>query len=332
MSTVSTNRTAQIIDRRYDLCFLFDVTDGNPNGDPDAGNLPRLDPESLQGLVSDVCLKRKIRNAIAAMTEGRPGFNIYFQTQDATYGERILNLQHQKAYDALGYDAEGKDAKDSKQKADRTAEARRWMCGQFFDIRAFGAVMTTGDVKFKCGQVRGPFQITFARSVDPIVPMEVAITRKSVTTEDEANKQSKKDGFITGTMGRKSTIPYALYLGHGFVNPLLAKDTGFNYGDLKALVEAMLLMFELDRSASRGLMTLRKLIIFEHGSKLGNAPAHVLFDLLSVAPRGAENPARKYSDYAAGVHLDRESLPAGVNVYDLPEERERFLADVESVA
>lgn len=304
------------VDRRYDFVLLFDVTDGNPNGDPDAGNLPRLDPQTLQGFVTDVCIKRKIRNAVAAIAADQPGANIYFQTQDATYENRILNLLHQRAHDALKQRGElaPEDDKSAKAKADNTAKARRWMCEQFYDIRAFGAVMTTG---VNCGQVRGPVQLTFARSIDPIVPMEIAITRKSVTTVEDAEKQAKSDGSVTGTMGRKSTVPYALYRGHGFINPLLAKDTRFTYGDLRLLLDAMMRMFDLDRSASRGLMALRKLFLFEHETALGSAPAHLLFDRVQVQPLGVERAARQFSDYA--VAIDATGLPAGVQVHELPE-------------
>ena len=310
-----------IVDRRYDFVFLFDVTDGNPNGDPDAGNLPRLDPQTLQGFVTDVCIKRKVRNAVAAFGQNAPGTNLYFQTQDAVYEDRILNLQHQKAHDALKEqgDAPDKDTADAKKKADTTAKARTWMCQNFYDIRAFGAVMTTG---VNCGQVRGPVQLTFARSIDPIVPMEISITRKSVTTPDEAEKQAKADGSITGTMGRKNTIPYALYRGFGFINPLLAADTGFTYGDLRLLLESFIQMFELDRSASRGLMTMRKIVLFEHESRLGNAPAHLLFDRVKVPALGAERAPRDYSQYSFTV--DRSDLPTGLAVYELPEEWQKL--------
>ncbi|HWB14456.1 MAG TPA: type I-C CRISPR-associated protein Cas7/Csd2 [Pirellulales bacterium] len=303
------------VDRRYDFVLLFDVADGNPNGDPDAGNLPRLDPQTLQGFVTDVCLKRRIRNAVAAIAADRPGCDIYFQTQDATFERRVLNLQHQRAYDAL--QQQGKlapDEKSAKAKADNTAKARIWMCQNFYDIRAFGAVMTTG---VNCGQVRGPAQITFARSIDPIVPMEIAITRKSVTTPEDAEKQAAKDGSITGTMGRKSTVPYALYRGSGFINPLLARDTGFTYGDLRLFFDAMIRMFDLDRSASRGLMAVRKVVVFEHHSALGSAPAHLLFDRVRVPALGAEQAPRHFTDYT--VTIDREGLPPGVTIYELPE-------------
>ena len=305
-----------VVDRRYDFVLLFDVADGNPNGDPDAGNLPRLDPQTLQGFVTDVCLKRKIRNAVAAIAGDRSGCDIYFQTQDATYEHRVLNLQHQRAYDALKKDGllAPDDDKSAKAKADNTSKARKWMCQRFYDIRAFGAVMTTG---VNCGQVRGPAQITFARSIDPIVPMEIAITRKSVTTTDEADKQAAKDGSITGTMGRKSTVPYALYRGAGFINPLLARDTGFTYGDLRLFFDAMIRMFDLDRSASRGLMAVRKVVVFEHNSALGSAPAHLLFDRVHVPALGAEQAPRQFTHYK--VTIDRESLPAGVTIYELPD-------------
>lgn len=311
----SDKNPSDVVDRRYDFVLLFDVIDGNPNGDPDAGNLPRLDPQTLQGFVTDVCLKRKIRNAVAAIAADRPGCEIYFQTQDATYERRVLNLQHQRAYDALKKEGGlAEDDKNAKAKADNTAKARAWMCQNFYDIRAFGAVMTTG---VNCGQVRGPAQITFARSIDPIVPMEIAITRKSVTTPDEAEKQAAKDGSITGTMGRKSTVPYALYRGSGFINPLLARDTGFTYGDLRLFFHAMIRMFDLDRSASRGLMAVRKVVVFEHNSALGSAPAHLLFDRVRVPALGAEQAPRQFTDYK--LTIDRDGLPSGVTIYELPE-------------
>jgi CRISPR-associated protein Csd2 len=320
--TTNHKNLASVVDRRYDFVFLFDVTDGNPNGDPDAGNLPRLDPQTLQGFVTDVCTKRKIRNAAAALAGEKPGYELYFQTQDAVYEKRILNRLHQQAHDALKKDGkldEG-DGKSQQSKADNTAKARAWMCEHFFDIRTFGAVMTTG---VNCGQVRGPVQITFARSIDPIIPMEISITRKSVTTDEEAEKQAKADGSITGTMGRKSTLPYALYKGHGFVNPLLAKDTGFTYGDLRVFFDAMIRMFDFDRSASRGLMALRKVVVFEHDSTLGAAPAHLLFDRVQISPLGAERAPRQYGDYQ--VKLNREALPSGITVYELPEDLDRLI-------
>jgi CRISPR-associated protein Csd2 len=306
---------AQTVDRRYDFVLLFDVLDGNPNGDPDSGNMPRLDPQSLQGFVTDVCLKRKIRNAIATVAGQQPGYDLYFQTQDATYEKRILNKQHDLARTDL--QDKGKlakeDDKNPKTKADNTALARKWMCEHFFDIRAFGAVMTTGT---NCGQVRGPVQITFARSIDPILPMDIAITRKSVTTSEEAEKQAKKDGSITGTMGRKNTVPYALYRGYGFVNPFLAHDTGFTFGDLQHLWDALRgQMWEIDRSASRGLMCTRGLYVFEHNSKLGNAPAHELFDRIKVPALGADKAPRSFADYR--VEVNYKDLPSGITPFKM---------------
>jgi CRISPR-associated protein Csd2 len=296
------------VDHRYDFVFLFDVIDGNPNGDPDAGNMPRLDPQSLQGLVTDVCLKRKIRNAIAATGNDKPGMELYFQTQDAVFEKRVLNLQHQRAYDANKIH----DEKDPKKKAENTVTARKWMCANFFDIRAFGAVMTTG---INCGQVRGPVQITFARSVDPIVPLEFAITRKSVTTEDEAKKQSEKDGSITGTIGRKNAVPYGLYQAHGFVNPYLARDTGFTFADLGLVWDALKgAMWEIDRSASRGLMCTRGLYVFEHASALGAAPAHELFDRIAIQPLGPNAAPRSFNDYKGNISIDGANLPVGVTL------------------
>ena len=298
---------SDVIASRYDFVYLFDVTDGNPNGDPDAGNLPRIDPQSLQGLVTDGCLKRKVRNAVSVLGEGKPGVEMYFQTQDAVYERRVLNLQHQRAYDAAGV----KDEKDARKKADNTAKARQWMCANFYDIRAFGAVMTTG---VNCGQVRGPVQLTFARSVAPIVPLEFSITRKSVTTEEDAKKQSEKDGSITGTMGRKNTVPYGLYRCHGFVNPYLARDTGFTDADLQLLWAALKgQMWEIDRSASRGLMATRGLYVFEHASALGSAPAHELFARVHVPELGADKAPRKFADYA--VEVNTEAMPAGVTLH-----------------
>ena len=304
--TMTTAPSSDIVSKRYDFVLLFDVTDGNPNGDPDAGNLPRIDPQSMQGIVTDGCLKRKIRNAISVIAGDTPGNELYFQTQDAAYEKRILNLQHQRAYDAAGVKAEDKNAK---KKAEATTQARKWMCQNFFDIRTFGAVMTTG---VNCGQVRGPVQLTFARSIDAIVPLEYSITRKSVTTEEDAKKQAEKDGSITGTMGRNNTIPYGLYRCSGFVNPFLARDTGFTVGDLQHLWAALKgIMWEIDRSATRGFMATRGLYVFEHESALGNAPAHELFDLIEVLPLGAEKAPRSFKEYTVTV----KHAPKGVSLH-----------------
>lgn len=326
------------ISKRYDFVLLFDVIDGNPNGDPDAGNLPRIDPQTMQGLVTDRCLKRKLRNAISVVGEGQSGMGIYFQTQDAVYEKRVLDLIHQTAWDALNLkpsDAEPEEAAqdaDEKKKGgkkkvakidkgdiDKVAQARKWMCQQFYDVRAFGAVMTTG---VNCGPVRGPVQITFARSIDPILPMDIAITRKSVTSVKRANEQinrtdsdsGKRVGVITGEMGRKNTVPYGLYPCHGFINPYLARDTGFTDADLELLWTSLKgIMWEIDRSASRGLMATRGLYVFEHESMLGNAPAHELFERISVPPLGADKVARKFADYALVVK-DKD-LPKGVTLH-----------------
>jgi CRISPR-associated protein Csd2 len=309
---------SSVIDRRYDFVFLFDVTDGNPNGDPDAGNLPRMDPQTLQGLVTDGCLKRKIRNAVAIMAEGKPGYELYFQTQDAVYEKRILNLQHQRAYEARGL-AVGEKKKDKdaagKSITDSTALARLWMCENFYDVRAFGAVMTTS---VNCGQVRGPVQITFGRSVDPIVPLEFSITRKSVTKLEDAESQARADGTITGTMGRKNTVPYALYKSHGFINPYLARDTGFNQADLDLLWNALKgTMWEMDRSASRGLMCTRGFYVFEHASPLGCAPAHELLGRISITPLGPAATPRRFEDYQKSIAVQTASLPQGVTLHRL---------------
>ena len=312
MTTMTEASTTAHLDptRKQDFVFHFDVRDGNPNGDPDAGNLPRIDPQSLQGIVTDGCLKRKIRNAVALIGKEEPGMEVYFQTQDATYERRILNLQHQRAYVAEKLSA---DVKDPREKAKNTDTARKWMCKNFYDIRAFGAVMTTG---VNCGQVRGPVQCTFARSLDPIVPLEFSITRKSVTTEEEAKKQAEKDGSITGTMGRKNTVPYALYRCHGFINPFLAESTGFSHADLEVLWTALKgAMWDIDRSASHGLMATRGLYVFEHDSKLGNAPAHELFDRIIVPALGPDKAPRKFSDYSVRVNAD--NLPGGVVLHRL---------------
>lgn len=290
---------------RHDFVLLFDATDGNPNGDPDAGNLPRVDPETMQGLVTDVCLKRKVRDYVDAAngTEGRN--KIYVQHRG------VLNLEHQRAYDALGLDSKG-----TKETRDTINEARRWMCQNFYDIRTFGAVMTT---KVNCGQVRGPVQMTFARSIEAVVPLDVSITRVAVTRPEDAVKmiQSEEgEGEEKGKgketeMGRKAVLPYGLYRGHGFINARLAADTGFNSEDLGLFWEALLNMWDLDRSASRGLMACRGLYVFSHGSALGNAPAHKLFDRLQIA-RATSGPARQFGDYT--VTVDDAGLPEGITL------------------
>lgn len=286
------------ITNRYEFVLLFDVTNGNPNGDPDAGNLPRLDPETNQGLVTDVCLKRKIRNYVALEKEKDAGYAIYMQEK------AVLNQQHQKAYDALGIEPDRKGKKLPKE-AEKARALTEWMCRNFFDVRTFGAVMTT---EVNSGQVRGPVQMAFASSIDPVVPMEVSITRMAVTNERDLEKER--------TMGRKHIIPYGLYRAHGYISAKLAERTDFSEDDLELLWRALINMFEHDRSAARGEMSARKLIVFKHDHPMGNAPAHVLFDSVKVERvEGEEDtPARHYSDYR--VSIDAEALPAGVSVIE----------------
>jgi CRISPR-associated protein Csd2 len=308
------------IAHRYDFVLLFDVKDGNPNGDPDAGNLPRLDAETGHGLVTDVALKRKVRNFVAltkeqsqrAPVDGEKRFEIYVREK------AILNHQHQRAYSALGLDeaeaediataeapaAKKKGAKDKRKgSADDVERARAWMCQNFYDIRSFGAVMSTGT---NAGQVRGPVQLTFARSVDPIVALEHSITRVAVATEAESEKQQGDNR----TMGRKHTVPYGLYRCHGFVSAFLAKQTGFGADDLELLWQSLEQMFEHDRSAARGEMSCRGLYVFEHASELGNAHAHALFDRLTVTRSGdASQPIRDFAAYS--VSFDGKSVDVG---------------------
>jgi CRISPR-associated protein Csd2 len=280
------------LNKRYDFVFFFDVKDGNPNGDPDAGNLPRVDAETGNGLVTDVCLKRKVRNYIGLLKNEQPPYDIYIKEK------AILNNQNARAYEALGIDLSKDEGK--RKGGDKVDVARTWMCKNFYDIRAFGAVMSTG---INCGQVRGPIQMTFARSIDPVVASEHSITRMAVATEAEAEKQ----GGDNRTMGRKFTIPYGLYRSHGFVSAPLAKQTGFSQEDLELFWEALQNMFENDRSAARGLMSARRLIIFEHSSLMGNTRAQELFDRVNVE-RVTESTkaARDFSDYR--VLLDGREL------------------------
>lgn len=310
------------LNHRYDFVLLFDVKDGNPNGDPDAGNLPRVDAETGHGLMTDVALKRKVRNFVALTND---------QTQkDPDPGEKrceiyvrekaILNLQHQRAYSALKLDAPSEESTEAaeadtdkkgkkpakggrKGSAEDVDKARTWMCQNFFDVRTFGAVMSTGT---NAGQVRGPVQLTFARSIDPIVALEHSITRMAVATEAEAEKQQGDNR----TMGRKHTVPYGLYVAHGFVSSFLAKQTGFGDDDLELLWQSLEHMFEHDRSAARGEMSTRGLYVFKHDSELGNAHAHALFERIS-AKRKVDAP-RAFSDY--DVHVNAEGLPSGVQL------------------
>jgi CRISPR-associated protein Csd2 len=280
------------LNKRYDFVFFFDVKDGNPNGDPDAGNLPRVDAETGNGLVTDVCLKRKVRNYIGLLKGEQPPYEIYVKEK------AVLNKQHARAYQALGIDLSKDEGK--RKGGDKTEEARAWMCKNFYDVRTFGAVMAT---QVNCGQVRGPIQLTFARSVEQVVSSEHSITRMAVTTDAEAEKQSGDNR----TMGRKFTVPYGLYRTHGFVSAPLAKQTGFSQEDLELFWEALQNMFENDRSAARGLMSARRLVIFKHSSPMGNAGAQDLFD--RVKAERATDPAkaaRDFSDYR--VTLDGKEL------------------------
>ncbi len=279
---------SQTITNRYEFVYLFDVENGNPNGDPDAGNLPRLDPETSRGLVTDVCLKRKVRNFVLLEKEEAEGFKIYVKEK------AVLNRQHELAY-TNNPEIEKPAAKKLPKKADEAEKITRWMCDNFFDIRTFGAVMTT---EVNCGQVRGPVQLNFARSIEPIVPLEVGITRMAVTNERDLEKER--------TIGRKHIVPYALYRAEGYVSAPLAARTGFSDDDLDLLWDALANMFEHDRSAARGKMSARNLFVFKHASKLGNAPAQVLFDLIEVEPaEGRRGPARDFSDYEVRVGYDQ---------------------------
>ena len=287
------------IENRYEFVIFFDVENGNPNGDPDAGNMPRIDPETGYGLVTDVCLKRKIRNYVEAVKEGQPGYRIYVKDNVP------LNRSDAEACTYLGVDP-GKLKEAKKKDANLDEKIRDFMCSNFYDIRTFGAVMTTF-VKgaLNCGQIRGPVQIGFARSVDPIVPQEVTITRVAITTEADAEKKGTE-------MGRKYIVPYGLYRAEGYISANLArKTTGFSQEDLELLWQAILNMFELDHSAARGKMAVRELIVFRHSSEFGNAPAYKLFDLVKAERKAEVTAPRCYADYQVLVH--EENLPDGVS-------------------
>lgn len=295
---------------RYDFMLVFDVKDGNPNGDPDAGNLPRVDAETGQGLVTDVCLKRKVRNYIQLTKGAEAGYDIFVKEK------AVLNKEIEGAYAKLGVDlakapadaADGKKRnKEGQGQGGEVDRARQQMCKDFFDIRTFGAVMSTGA---NAGQVRGPVQLTFARSVDPIVTLEHSITRMAVATEAEAEKQSGDNR----TMGRKNTVPYGLYVAYGFVSPALAAQTGFSAEDLEELWKSLVGMFDQDHSAARGLMATEKLIVFKHDSALGNAPSHKLFDLVKIVRKGGVAVPRGFGDYT--VTIDTASKPAGVEIIE----------------
>lgn len=289
---------SETIKNRYEFVVLFEVENGNPNGDPDAGNMPRIDPETGYGIVTDVCLKRKIRNYVETTKNGISGFDIYIKERVA------LNTSDKRAYDE--YKIDEKNIKEEKKKdLELDTKIKDYMCKNFYDIRTFGAVMTTFvKAALNCGQVRGPVQITFARSIDPIVQNEVTITRVAITTEADAENKKTE-------MGKKFIIPYALYRAEGFVSANLAqKSTGFSEDDLKLLWEAIINMFEQDHSAARGRMAVRELIVFKHDSEFGNAPSYRLFDTISIKRKDASAPARKYSDYA--INVETSDIPSGV--------------------
>jgi len=298
--------SAEIVDRRFDFVLLFDVKNGNPNGDPDAGNAPRIDPETGNGLVSDVSLKRKVRDFVTLLKSdpetGEPeaGYRIYGKHHG------VLEQFHREAYEAEGLKT---DEKAKEKKLDNTRKARAWMCQTFFDIRTFGAVLT---LDINCGQVRGPVQMTFARSADPIASLEQSIVRKAVATQREADQQIERHSQVTGTMGNKQIVPYGLYRAHGFVSPHLARDTGFTKQDLAIVWQSLQRMFDVDHSATRGEMATQKLIVFEHESPLGNAPSHKLFERVAVELEDPSRPPRDFNDY--NVTIDDQNLPAGVSV------------------
>jgi CRISPR-associated protein Csd2 len=307
------------INNRHDFAYIFDVTNGNPNGDPDAGNRPRTDPQTEHGLVTDVCLKRKIRNYAEIARQGEAGCAIYVQES------AILNEQHRKAYaDVRPNDKKVATEKRLSPQSDEEAGLlRQFMCKNFLDVRTFGAVMSTG---INCGQVRGPVQIGFARSIEPIVPLDISITRMAATSQNEKAAKKNEAGedeekrTENRTMGRKYIVPYGLYLAHGYVSANLAARTGFGDHDLSFLWEALSNMFDHDRSAARGEMSARKLIVFKHASVLGNAHASDLFDRVAITRRSgadldAELPARHYADY--DVSIDRDGMPEGVGVLEL---------------
>lgn len=282
------------IKNRIDFVYMFDVQDGNPNGDPDAGNLPRVDAETGMGLVTDVCLKRKVRNYVQVARNCAEGYDIFIKEKAVL--NSLIDASHED------------DSVKKKEKAsDKTEAARQVMCSKYFDVRTFGAVMSTGK---NAGQVRGPIQFTFARSVDPIAAAEHSITRMAVATEKEAEKQSGDNR----TMGRKATVPYGLYVCHGFISASLAKQTGFNIEDLVLFFEALQNMFDVDRSAARGLMSAQKLIVFKHDSILGNAPANKLFDCVKVE-KNCDGAPRSFCDYTVTINV--ENLPESITVEEL---------------
>ena len=296
------------LENRYDFVLLFDVKDGNPNGDPDAGNMPRIDAETGRGLVTDVCLKRKVRNFVHIAKKLSSPYNIYVQES------AILNQLNEGAYQAIGEPPKVGPKKDKRRGSSDplVSKARQWMCEQYYDVRAFGAVMSTN---VNCGQVRGPIQLTFSRSINPIVAHEHSITRMAATDEKEAKKveeASEKESGDNRTMGRKHTVPYGLYRCHGFISAHLAQQTGFSEEDLELFFTALEQMFEHDRSAARGEMTTRGLYVFKHNSLLGNAHANKLFQRIKVTLNSEDKPPRDFADYS--VTVDESDMPAEVEL------------------
>jgi len=290
----------EAIKNRYEFVLLFDVENGNPNGDPDAGNLPRTDPETGLGIVTDVCLKRKVRNYVEIAKEGEAGYNILIKT------DKALNDKFAAAYEELGLDTKKKD-----KTTDEVFAAREYMCKSYFDVRSFGAVMSTGDNP--CGIIRGPVQMNFARSIDPVLPQELSITRQAITRAADLEKRRSDSGTAT-EMGKKSIVPYGLYRAEGYVSAMLAqKTTGFSEEDLSLLWEALINMFEHDHSAARGKVCVRKLYVFKHSSVLGNAPSVVLFDKISVKKKDGVEYPRSVNDYIISVD---KNMPDGVELIE----------------
>lgn len=287
--------------KRHDFLLLFDVKDGNPNGDPDAGNLPRVDPQTMEGLVTDVAIKRKVRNYVDLVKGDEGRYKIYVQ-------HRTYLVDHKKrAYEEVG----AKKGDDSK-----IDEARQWMCGNFYDVRLFGGVLVGKKGEgYNCGQVRGLAQLTFARSVDPVLPMDLAITRVALENPGEKPRVSEDERPTTGMIGRKTLVHYGLYKGYGFINPKLGEHTGLNQEDLEIFWEALQNMWDHDRSAARGMMACRRLIVFTHDNALGNAPAHTLLERVSVERKDGEKPPRSFDDYT--VTIDEEGMPEGITLTQL---------------
>lgn len=290
------------VDKRYDFMMLFDVTDGNANGDPDAGNLPRVDPETMQGIVTDVALKRKVRDYVQLTRHDAAGYDIFIKQRG------ILTREQQKAYAALGIED------DNEISISKVNDAREWMCANYYDVRMFGAVMT--GKKYKAGQVRGPLQLTFARSCDPITPLDITITRVALTNPSDSDKNVPEDETEArhGQMGRKAYVPYGLYIVYGFYSPAFAKQTGVSPEDLGIFWESLINMWDLDRSAARGRMATRGLYVFEHESVYGNAPSHLLFDKIKISKKDSVEIPRSSNDYK--IDIDKE-MPTSVNLHEI---------------